>query len=135
MEIEKIQTLTPPIQIILYRNPLTEITADKKYRLNKAYKCYTFILSDNQPTIIFLEIQNRTIRINKLLKDYTNTDNTKQQFINLLEKPLIIYNKNFRVLLIETIYIYSVLLDIDFNKYVEHNDLDALIQYYFRNIT
>ena len=132
---EQIQTRTPPIQILLYRNPLTEITADKKYKLSKAFKCYTFILSKQQPTIIFLEIQNRTIRINKLLKDYTNTDNTKQQLINLLENPLIICNKDFTLILIETIFIYSFLLHIDLNKYVEQNDLNTLIQYYLRNIT
>jgi hypothetical protein len=135
MEIEKIQILTPPIQILLYSNSLTEIAANKKYKLSKAFNCYTFILSNQQPTIIFLESQSRTIRINKLLKDYTSTDNIKQQFINLLEKPLIIYNQRFTVVLIETIFIYSVLLHIDLNKYVEKINLDALIQYYFRNIT
>jgi hypothetical protein len=84
---------------------------------------------------MFLESNGRTIRINKILKEYTSTVNTTQQFIYLLENPLIIYNNKFTFVLIETIYRYSYLLNLELHKYVEQNDLDARTQYYLRNIT
>ena len=73
----------------------------------------------------------KTTRLNKLLKAYTGEEHIKQQFIKLLEEPAIIQDKITTLLIIEAIYMFSVILNIDLQEYIRYNNINSLINYYF----
>ena len=90
-----------------------------------------FILSIKHPNIIFLEYDGHITRINKLLKEYTQEEYTKQQFIKLLQEPTIIQDKLTTLFLLEIIYITSYLLNIDLKQFITNININNLIYYYF----
>ena len=103
----KIKHLQPPKQRILYNDePLQEIIADKKIKLTTCKDTFIFILSSKRPNILFIQYKGHITRLNKLLKPYTKEQETRQQFIKLLEEPAIIQDKETTLIIIETIYIF-----------------------------
>jgi len=125
-----IKTLKAPAQRILYTEPIKEIIADKKIKLQRA-PAFIFVLSTKHPNIIFLQYKGTITRLNKLLKQYTEEEETTQQFIKLLQKPAIIQDIETTLIIIETIYIFSYLLNIDLTQYITNNNINNLINYYF----
>ena len=85
--------LQPPRQRQLYTDPIKNIITNKKIKLQTNKDAFIFFLSNTQPNIIFLDYKNTRTRINKLLKPYTQEEDTKQQFIKLLEQPQIIQDR------------------------------------------
>ena len=127
----KIETLKAPAQRLLYTEPLTEITADKKNEIKTCKDTFIFILSAKQPNILFLQCKANITRLSKLLKHYTQEEHINQQFRKLLKEPTIIQDKQTTLIIIETIYIFSFLLNIDLTEYIYNNDLEYLTTYYF----
>ena len=128
----KYKQLKAPTQRILYNDkPITDIIADKKIKLQTYKNAFMFILSIKQPNIIFLEYNGHITRINKLLKEYTQEEYTKQQFIKLLQEPTIIQDKLTTLFLLEIIYITSYLLNIDLKQFITNININNLIHYYF----
>ena len=122
--------LQPPRQRQLYTDPITDIITNKKIKLQTNKDAFIFFLTKAQPHIIFLEYKNTRTRINKLLKPYTQEEDTKQQFIKLLEEPQIIQDRQTTLFIIEVIYIMSFLFNIDLTRFIIYISLDNLINYY-----
>jgi len=131
MEAQQIKTLRAPTQRTLYNEPLQEIIADKKIKLTTCKDTFIFILSSKRPNILFIQYKGHITRLNKLLKPYTKEQETRQQFIKLLEEPAIIQDKETTLIIIETIYIFSFLLNIDLTDYIKYSSLNNLTHYYF----
>jgi len=131
MEAQQIKTLRAPTQRTLYNEPLQEIIADKKIKLTTCKDTFIFILSSKRPNILFIQYKGHITRLNKLLKPYTKEQETRQQFIKLLEEPAIIRDKETTLIIIETIYIFSFLLNIDLTDYIKYSSLNNLTHYYF----
>ena len=83
--------LQPPRQRQLYTDPIKDILTNKKIKLHTNINAFIFFIKN--PNNIFLEYKRPIIRINKLLKQYTEEEETRQQFIKLLEQPQIIQDK------------------------------------------
>jgi len=124
-----IKTLRAPAQRILYTDPITDIITNKKIKLQSNKDAFIFFIT--KPNNIFLEHKRPIIRINKFLKPYTQEEDTKQQFIKLLEQPQIIQDKQTTLFIIEVIYLTSFLLNIDLLQYINFISLDNIINYYF----
>ena len=73
----------------------------------------------------------KTTRLNKLLKAYTGEEHIKQQFIKLLEEPAIIQDKITTLLIIEAIYMFFGILNIDLTQFITYSSLDNIKNYYF----
>ena len=131
MEAQQIKTLRAPTQRTLYTEPITEIIADKKIKLKTCKDTFLFILSSKHPNIIFIQHKGHITRLNKLLKPYTEEEETRQQFIKLLEEPAIIQDKEKTLIIIETIYIFSNILNMDLTDYITYSSLNNLTHYYF----
>ena len=121
--------LQPPRQRQLYTDPIKDILTNKKIKLHTNINAFIFFIK--KPNNIFLEYKRPIIRINKLLKQYTEEEETRQQFIKLLEQPQIIQDKQTTLFIIEIIYIMSFLLSIDLLHYIDFLSLNNLINYYF----
>ena len=131
MEAQQIKTLRAPTQRTLYTEPIKEIIADKKIKLTACKDTFIFCLSSKHPNILFIQYKGHITRLNKLLKPYTEEQETRQQFIKLLEEPAIIQDKEKTLIIIETIYIFSNLLKIDLTDYITYSSLNNLTHYYF----
>ena len=131
MEAQQIKTLRAPKQRTLYTEPIKEIIADKKIKLTACKDTFIFCLSSKHPNILFIQYKGHITRLNKLLKPYTEEQETRQQFIKLLEEPAIIQDKEKTLIIIETIYIFSNLLKIDLTDYITYSSLNNLTHYYF----
>ena len=126
-----IPTLQAPKQRLIYTDPIQCVREDKKYKLNTTKDAFIFILSKKQPNNIFLSYNGETTRLNNLLKRYTGEEHIKQQFIKLLEEPAIIQDKITTLLIIEAIYMFSVILNIDLTQFITYSSLDNIKNYYF----
>lgn len=126
-----IRELQAPKQRILYTEPITDIITNKKIKLNTDKNVFIFFLTKTRPDLLFLDYKGNKTRLNALLKPYNNTDNLRQQFINILEEPQIIRDKITTLFIIEIIYITSYILSIDLLQYIDFICLDNLINYYF----
>ena len=126
-----IPALQAPTQRILYKEPIQYLSNDKKYKLNTTKDAFIFTLSKQHPHIIFLMYNGKTTPLNKLLKAYTGEEHIKQQFIKLLEEPAIIQDKITTLLIIEAIYMFSGILNIDLTQFITHSSLDNIKNYYF----
>jgi len=131
IQTQRIKQLRPPNQRRLYTDPITDITTDKKIKLQTNSNAFIFFICNTNPDIIFLDYNNKRTRINKLLKPYTQAEETKQQFIKLLEQPQIIQDKQTTLFIIEVIYIMSFLFNIDLKQFITYKSLNNLINYYF----
>ena len=62
----KYKTLRPPTQRQLYTEPLLleQVRGDKKLKLNTIKDSYFFILSNKQPTILFIHYNNNMYKPN-----------------------------------------------------------------------
>lgn len=130
----KIKHLRPPTQLILYTDPIKDIEdikADKKIKLQFIKGAFIFVLSSKQKHIVFIHYKNNIIRINKVLKDYTQETDLKQQFLCILKNPKKLLTKDITLIIIETLYIFSSILNIDLKQYIKYISLDDLICYYF----
>jgi len=126
----KIKHLQPPKQRILYNDePLKEIIADKKIKLTTCNNAFIFFIA--KPDNIFLDYNNNILRINRLLKTYTEKDNITEQYIKLLKEPAIIQDKQTTLFIIEIIYITSKLLGVDLLQFIKYSSLNNLTHYYF----
>ena len=134
----KYKTLRPPTQRILYTQPLLleQLRVDKKIKLNTIKDSYLFILSNKQPNILFIHYDKNIIRINKILKNYTQEDNIRLQFIKLLQEPTIIHSKILTLLIVEAIYIYifSYILNLDLTRFINNDNLNDLQSYYMADL-
>ena len=126
-----IPTLQAPKQRLIYTDPIQCVREDKKYKSNTTKDAFICILSKKQPNNIFLSYNGETSRLNNLLKRYTGEEHIKQQFIKPLEEPAIIQDKITTLLIIEAIYMFSVILNIDLQEYIRYNNINSLINYYF----
>ena len=131
IQTQRIKQLRPPNQRRLYTDPITDIITDKKIKLQTNNKAFIFFICNTNPDIIFLDYNNNRTRINKLLKAYTQEEETRQQFIKLLEQPQIIQDKQTTLFIIEVIYIMSFLFNIDLKQFITYKGLNNLINYYF----
>ena len=131
IQAQRIKQLQPPIQRQLYTDPITEIITNKKIKLQTSNNAFIFFICYTNPYIIFLDYNNKRTRINKLLKQYTQEEDTKQQFIRLLEQPQIIQDKQTTLFIIEVIYITSILFNIDLKQFITYKSLNNLINYRF----
>jgi hypothetical protein len=128
-----IKTLRAPSQRILYYgDPIKVILTDKKIKLQLIEQCFIFSLSKTQPFILYIVYKNKIIRLNKLLHPYTREQIIKQQFLTLLQKPTIIQSIEITIIVLECIFIFSDIFNIDLTSYIKHNSLDKLIKYYFK---
>ena len=130
------KTLRPPTQRQLYTEPLLleQLRVDKKIKLNTIKDSYLFILSNKQPYILFIHYDKHIIRINKVLKNYTQEDNIRQQFIKLLQEPAIIQSKILTLLIVEAIYIFSYILNLDLTQFINNYNLNDLQNYYMAEL-
>lgn len=125
----KIKQLLAPKQRILYNDiPITEIRTDKKIKLTTNNNAFIFFIAT--PDNIFLDYNNNRIRINRLLKKYTEKDNITEQFITLLKDPQLINDKQTTLFIIEIIYITSILLCVDLLQFIDYISLNNLTRYY-----
>ena len=131
IQAQRIKQLQPPKQRRLYTDPITDIITDKKIKLQTNNNAFIFFICNTNPYIIFLDYNNKRTRINKLLKQYTQEEETKQQFIKLLEQPQLIQDKQTTLFIIEVIYIMSFLFNIDLKQFITYKSLNNLINYYF----
>ena len=115
-----LKQLQAPRQRQLYTDPVTDIITDKKIKLQTNNKAFIFFICNTRPDVIFLDYNNNRTRINKLLKPYTQEEDTKQQFIKLLEQPQIIQDRQTTFFIIEVIYIMSFLFNIDLTKFIKY---------------
>ena len=132
---KRIPTLQTPTQRLLYIDPIREVREDKTYKLHTTNDVFIFVLSKKQPHIIFLMYNGNKTRLNKLLKQYTGEEHIKQQFIKLLEEAAIIQDKITTLFIIEAIYIFSYILNINLQEYMQYNEVNNLISYYFMRHT
>ena len=131
MAVQQIKALRAPTQRTLYTEPIKEIIADKKIKLTTCKDTFIFILSSKHHNILFIQYKGQITRLNRILKPYTEEDETRQQFIKLLKEPAIIQDKEKTLIIIEAIYIFSFLLNIDLTDYITYSSLHNLTQYYF----
>ena len=121
--------LLPPKQRILYNDePITEFKNDKKIKLTTHNNAFIFFIA--KPDNIFLDYNNNKIRINRLLKKYTQEDNITEQYITLLKAPKLINDKQTTLFIIEIIYITSKLLGVDLQQFITYISLNNLTRYY-----
>ena len=100
---DKIKQLLPPKQRILYNEiPITEIRTDKKIKLTTNNNAFIFVIATPDNNV--LDYNNSRLRINRLLKKYTEKDNITEQFITLLKEPKLINDKQTTLFIIEIIY-------------------------------
>ena len=78
----KYKQLQAPTQHQLYTEPRTEPPTNKRIHLQTDKGAFIFFICNTRPDLIFLEYKNKT-RINTLLKQYTQEEDT-QQLIKLL---------------------------------------------------
>jgi hypothetical protein len=90
---------------------------------------YIFV-KRKKPNILYFISKGKIIRLNKLLQIYTNEECIQKQFVALLQTPLIIQNKEITLIVLETIYLYSFLFNIDLSTYIKNSSLNNLINYY-----
>jgi hypothetical protein len=128
----RIKPLIAPSQRILYYEPIKIFLTEKKIKLQLAKNCFIFSLSKTQPFILYIVYKNKIIKLCKLLKDYTEEHNIKLQFLKLLQQPTLIKNIEFTIVILECIFIYSNIFNIDLTIYIKNNSLDNLIKYYFK---
>ena len=128
----KYKKLRPPTQRQLYAQPLLveQLREDKKIKLNTIKDSYLFILSNKQPNIVFIHYDKHIISINKVLKNYTQEENIRRQFIQLLQEPAIIQSKALTLLIVEAIHIFSYILNIDLTQFINHYSLNDLQSFY-----
>ncbi len=125
----KIKELQPPKQRILYNDiPITQFITDKKIKLTANNNAFIFFIAT--PDNIFLDYNNNRLRINRLLKKYTEKDNITEQFITLLKEPKLINDKQTTLFIIEIIYITSILLGVDLAQFIDYISLNNLTRYY-----
>ena len=129
---QTIKTLRAPSQRVICCEPIKYILIDKKIKLQFTENVFIFVLSENQPNILYIVYKSKIIRLNKLLQKYTKEHNIQKQFIALLQKPTIIQSIELTIILLECIYIFSDIFNIDLTSYIKHNNLDNLINYYFK---
>ena len=127
----RIKALLAPTQRTLYTEPITQARTDKKIKLHTNKNTFIFFILDTRPDLIFLDYKNKRTNINKLLKQYTQEEDTQQQFIKLLQQPTIIEDIATTLIIIEIIYICSCILNIDLTQFITYNSLDNLKRYYF----
>ena len=125
--------LKPPPQRLIYEHPLTNLIIDIKIKLKTDSKAFIFVLHVAKPYNIFVFYNNKIIRLNKLLIIYTKELNIREQFIKLLQYPVLIENHKLTVFTVEAIYILHILLDVDLTNYINYISLNNLITYYFAN--
>ena len=124
-----IKQLQPPRQRILYDKPLTDIITNKKIKLHTRTDAFIFYIANQNN--IYLDFKNKRTNINKLLKQYTQEEDTQTQFISLLKQPQIIQDAETTLFVIEALYISCKLLCIDLTQYITFYSLNNLINYYF----
>jgi len=125
----KIKNLQPPKQRILYNDePITELKKDKKIKLTTHKNAFIFFIA--KPDNIFLDYNNNILRINRLLKTYTEKDNITEQYIALLKAPKLINDKQTTLFIIEIIYITSKLFGVDLLQFIKYISLNNLTRYY-----
>ena len=125
----KIKQLQAPKQRILYNDiPITEFITNKKIKLTANNNAFIFFIAT--PDNIFLDYNNNRLRINRLLKKYTEKDNITEQFITLLKEPKLINDKQTTLFIIEIIYITSILLGVDLAQFIDYISLNNLTRYY-----
>ena len=124
-----IKQLQPPRQRILYDKPLTDIITNKKIKLHTQKDAFIFYIANQNN--IYLDFKNKRTNINKLLKQYTQEEDTQTQFISLLKQPQIIQDTETTLFIIEALYISCKLLCIDLTQYITFYSLNNLINYYF----
>ena len=129
---QTIKTLRAPSQRVIYGEPIKIILTDKKIKLKLTEQCFIFSLSKKQPFILYIVYKNKIIRLNKLLQNYTKEHNIKQQFLTLLQQPTRIQSIELTIIVLESIYIFSDIFNIDLTSYIKHNNLENLITYYFK---
>ena len=129
---QTIKTLRAPTQRVIYGEPIKIILTDKKIKLKLTEQCFIFSLSKKQPNKLYIVYKSKIIRLNKLLQPYTKENNIKQQFIKLLQNPTIIQSREITIIVLECIFIFSDIFNIDLTSYIKHNSLDKLIKYYFK---
>jgi hypothetical protein len=127
-----IKALRPPSQRLIYSEPIKIILTDKKIKLQLTEQCFIFSLSKNQPNILYIAYKSKMIRLNKLLLIYTNERCLQKQFIALLQLPVLLQNRQITLIVLETIYIFSEVFNIDLTSYIKHSNLNNLINYYFK---
>ena len=125
----KIKQLQAPKQRTLYNDiPITQFITDKKIKLTANNNAFIFFIAT--PDNIFLDYNNNRLRINRLLKKYTEQDNITEQFIKLLKEPKLINDKQTTLFIIEIIYITSKLLNVDSLQFIDYISLNNLTRYY-----
>ena len=126
---EKIKQLLPPKRRILQNDmPITQFITNKKIKLTTNNNAFIFVVAT--PNNICLDYNNNRLRINRLLKQYTEQDNITEQFIKLIKEPKLINDKQTTLFIIEIIYITSILLGVDLAQFIDYISLNNLTRYY-----
>lgn len=131
--------LEPPQRVLRINKPIPIIDTHYKIELNATYNfnkqySYVFVLNKQLPKLTFLQHSNGNIlRLNKLLEEFTNTSDLQQQFIELLQNPKVIIDRNTTLVVIETMYKLSKWLDIPIQNYITNSNNSSytdLVIYY-----
>ena len=136
---KEIKELEAPQSVLRINKPIPIIDTNYKIELNATYQfnkqySYVFIINKQIPKLTFLQHSNDDIlRLSKVLNEFTNTTDLKQQFIRLLQNPKVIINRNITLVVIEIIYKFSKWLDIPIQDYITNSNNSSytdLIIYY-----
>ena len=128
-----IRQLMPPSQRVLCYDPIKYVLFNKKIKLQLTEQTFLFVLSETQPNILYFIAKGKICRLNKLLQIFTNEVCIQNQFRKLLQKPILIQNIEITIIVLECIYIFSDIFNIDLTSYIKNNSLDNLINYYFKS--
>jgi len=136
---KEIKELEAPQSVLRINKPIQIIDTNYKIELNATYQfnkqySYVFIINKQIPKLTFLQHSNGDIlRLSKVLNEFTNTTDLKQQFIRLLQNPKVIIHRNITLVVIEIIYKFSKWLDIPIQDYITNSNNSSytdLIIYY-----